>query len=66
MKITKYEGRTYVCDVVFSYLMKDVCQRNHPVNETISCVCHTLRVNCAACVILCGQIVTSFVQQTKS
>jgi hypothetical protein len=31
-------------DVVFGDFMKDVCQRNYPVNETISCVCHTLRV----------------------
>jgi len=44
MKITKYEGRTYVGDVLFSYLMKDICERNHCVNETISYVCHTLRV----------------------
>ena len=27
MKITKYEGRTYVRDLVFSYLMKGVCRR---------------------------------------
>jgi hypothetical protein len=54
MKITKYVGRTYVRDLVFSYLMKGVCRRNHPENETISCDCHTLRVTAqraSACVV---------------
>ena len=45
IKITQYEGLTYMYDMVFSYVLKDASQRNHPVNETISFVCHTMRVN---------------------
>ena len=44
-----------MCDLVFSYLMKGNCQRNHLVNETISCDCHTLRAtawHASACVVI--------------